>query len=180
MGTLNYFLGIQITPTAYGLQLTQSKYASNLLHRFNMPNANSTKTPCNPSTRLTPYDGIALSDPSNIEVLLRLYNIWHLHDLILLLVFRNCVNFYIILPLSTLKLQKGFWGMSRVLFTKEFFFLLVLWAFLPLLLQIGLKIPVTESPLLALLFSWGPILSLGHLRSKQQCLDHPWKLNIEL
>lgn len=63
MGTLNYFLGIQITPTTYGLQLTQSKYASNLLHRFNMPNANSTKTPCNPSTRLTPYDGIALSDP---------------------------------------------------------------------------------------------------------------------
>ena len=117
---------------------------------------------------------------SNIEVLLGLYNIWHLHDLILLLVFSNCVNFYIILPLSTLKLQKGFWGMSRVLFTKEFFFLLVLWAFLPLLLQIRLEIPVTESPLLALLFSWGPILSLGHLRSKQQCLDHPWKLNIEL
>ena len=28
-----------------------------------MPNANSTKTPYNPSTRLTPYDGIALSDP---------------------------------------------------------------------------------------------------------------------
>lgn len=73
LGTLNYFLGIQITPTTYGLQLTQSKYASNLLHRFNMHNANPTKTPCNPSTRLSPYDGIALFDPIEYRSLVRAF-----------------------------------------------------------------------------------------------------------
>ena len=42
---LNYFLGIQITRTSYGLTLTQSKYASDVLHRFNMKNSKPTKTP---------------------------------------------------------------------------------------------------------------------------------------
>lgn len=64
LGPLNYILGIQITRTKFGLSLTQSKYASDVLYRFHMENSNLTKTPCCPSTRLVPHDGVALSDPS--------------------------------------------------------------------------------------------------------------------
>ena len=57
-------MGIQITQTTYGLTLTQSKYASDVLHRFHMENSKATKTPCFPSTKLVPYDGVAFSDPT--------------------------------------------------------------------------------------------------------------------
>lgn len=38
-----------------------------------MHNANPTKTPCNPSTRLSPYDGIALFDPIEYRSLVRAF-----------------------------------------------------------------------------------------------------------
>ena len=64
LGSLNYFLGIQITKFSYGLTLTRSKYASDVLHRFHMENSKPTKTPSCSSTRLVPHDGVPLSDPS--------------------------------------------------------------------------------------------------------------------
>ena len=51
-------------PTRFGLTLCQSKYASDVLHRFNMENSKPTKTPCCPNMRLTPFDGSVLPDPS--------------------------------------------------------------------------------------------------------------------
>ena len=36
LGALSYFLGIQIVPSKFGLTLCQSKYASDVLHRFKM------------------------------------------------------------------------------------------------------------------------------------------------
>ena len=64
LGVLNYFLSVQISRTPVGLHLTQSKYASNILHRFHMENFKPTKTPCCPSTRLLLHDGVALFDPT--------------------------------------------------------------------------------------------------------------------
>ena len=64
LGALSYFLGIQIMPTRFGLTLCQSKYASDVLHRFNMENSKPTKTPCCPHVRLTLFDGSVLRDPS--------------------------------------------------------------------------------------------------------------------
>ena len=64
LGDLHYFFGIQITPSPHGLLLSQTKYASNILHRFHMENAKPTKTPCCPSTRLVPFEGVPLSDPT--------------------------------------------------------------------------------------------------------------------
>ena len=64
LGSLHYFLGTQITRTQFGLILTQSKYAFDVLHRFHMENSKPTKTPCCPSTRLLPYDGFSLSNPT--------------------------------------------------------------------------------------------------------------------
>ena len=64
LGALSYFLGIQIVPSRFGLTLCQSKYASDVLHRFNMENSKPTKTPCCPNVLLTPFDGYVLPDPS--------------------------------------------------------------------------------------------------------------------
>ena len=64
LGPLNYFLGIQITPTKYGLTLSQTKYAFDVLYRFNMHNSKPTKTPCCLATKLTPDSSLRLSDPS--------------------------------------------------------------------------------------------------------------------
>ena len=63
LGALSYFLGIQIMPSRFGLTLCQSKYASDVLHRFNMENSKPTKTPCCPNVCLTPFDGSILADP---------------------------------------------------------------------------------------------------------------------
>ena len=60
LGALSYFLGIQIVPSKFGLTLCQSKYASNVLHRFKMENSKPMKTPCCPNVRLTPFDGSVL------------------------------------------------------------------------------------------------------------------------
>lgn len=64
LGPLNYFLGIQITCTQFGLTLTKSKYASDVLHHFNMENSKTTKTSCCPSTRLMPHARIYLTYPT--------------------------------------------------------------------------------------------------------------------
>ena len=45
IGDLNYFLGIEANRTAKGLLLTQQKYITDLLARFNMADANSVSTP---------------------------------------------------------------------------------------------------------------------------------------
>jgi len=67
LSALNYFLGVQISWTQFGLTLTQSKYVSDVLHWFHMENSKPTKTPCYPSTRLLPQDGVAFSDPTEFQ-----------------------------------------------------------------------------------------------------------------
>ena len=63
LGALSYYLGIQIVPSRFGLTLYQSKYASDVLHRFKMENSKPTKTPCCPIVHLTPFEGSVLPDP---------------------------------------------------------------------------------------------------------------------
>ena len=64
IGPLSYFLGIQISHTKDGITLTQTKYASDVLHRFNMENSKPVKTPCCSSSCLVPHSGILLSNPT--------------------------------------------------------------------------------------------------------------------
>ena len=63
LGSLNYFLGIQVTRDSAGLHLSQAKYASNLLHKHNMFNTKPISTPCIPNNRLSLHDGAKLPDP---------------------------------------------------------------------------------------------------------------------
>jgi hypothetical protein len=53
LGTLNYFLGIEVHHTSHGLLLTQQKYIKDLMTRTNMAAAKGVSTPMLPSDKLS-------------------------------------------------------------------------------------------------------------------------------
>ncbi|KAL8119296.1 hypothetical protein AgCh_016723 [Apium graveolens] len=53
MGELNYFLGLQIKQSKYGIYVHQSKYVKNLLTRFGFDNVKPKSTPMNQNSKLT-------------------------------------------------------------------------------------------------------------------------------
>jgi hypothetical protein len=61
LGTLNYFLGIEVHHNDQGLILTQEKYVRDLLDRINMANYHGVPTPMLPSDKLFPDAGDKLS-----------------------------------------------------------------------------------------------------------------------
>ena len=64
LGELNFFLGMEITRFADHLFLSQTRYAVDLLKRFNMTECKPCPTPLPYDTRLSILDGDPLSDPS--------------------------------------------------------------------------------------------------------------------
>ena len=62
LGPLNYFLGLQITRSSKGLFLTQTKYAQDLLLKFQMHSSKPTRSPCAPYLRLVPNERSFLSN----------------------------------------------------------------------------------------------------------------------
>jgi hypothetical protein len=73
MGTLHYFLGLQIQRSSQGLTLTQTKYATDLLIKHNMLNCSPCKTPCVPNTHLSVTCGKPLTDIHAIVALWELF-----------------------------------------------------------------------------------------------------------
>jgi histone deacetylase 1/2 len=65
LGRLEYFLGLEASYNSGGMQLTQRKYAFDLLHRVNMENCNPTSTPLVATEQLSRESGTPLgSDDS--------------------------------------------------------------------------------------------------------------------
>lgn len=64
LGSLTYFLGVEVSWLSDGLQLTQSKYIKDLLHRANMQDASSVSTPSTPQIDLTGMTSDAFDDPT--------------------------------------------------------------------------------------------------------------------
>lgn len=62
LGDLHYFLGIEATRSSHTLQLKQTRYALDLLERFNMTSCKPATTPTAPNSRLSLYEGDLLSD----------------------------------------------------------------------------------------------------------------------
>ncbi|GJY18433.1 ribonuclease H-like domain-containing protein [Tanacetum coccineum] len=63
LGALNYFLGISVTHDSIGMDLSQNKYALELLKRAHMANCNPTRTPVDTESKLG-FDGDPISDPT--------------------------------------------------------------------------------------------------------------------
>jgi len=64
LGSLHFFLGIQITHTSTGLFLSQSKYVEDLLLKSEMVDAKPCDTPCLPYHRLLKEDGAPYPNPT--------------------------------------------------------------------------------------------------------------------
>ncbi|XP_018499873.2 uncharacterized mitochondrial protein AtMg00810-like [Pyrus x bretschneideri] len=64
LGSLHYFLGIQITQTAEGLFLSQHNYVNDLLTKTEMHQSKPCATPCLPHNRLLKDDGTPFDNPA--------------------------------------------------------------------------------------------------------------------
>lgn len=62
---LNYFLGVEALRTNNGLHLSQRKYISDLLHRFDMSAAKPVSTSIATDHKITIKSGVPLSNPSD-------------------------------------------------------------------------------------------------------------------
>uniref|UniRef100_A0A2N9IFB3 AP2/ERF domain-containing protein n=1 Tax=Fagus sylvatica TaxID=28930 RepID=A0A2N9IFB3_FAGSY len=69
LGPLHYFLGLQLQYHTSGFTVHQTKYATDLLSRFNMTSCKPSSTPFASSSRLTPTQGHPFSDPTSFRSL---------------------------------------------------------------------------------------------------------------
>ncbi|XP_050281330.1 uncharacterized mitochondrial protein AtMg00810-like [Quercus robur] len=63
LGRLHYFLRLQFDYTPAGLFVHQTKYATDLLHKFSMSECKPCKTPCTPNAHLIANDSPLLPNP---------------------------------------------------------------------------------------------------------------------
>jgi hypothetical protein len=63
LGSLHYFLGLQVTRTPSRLYINQANYAQDLLKKHNMLDCKPASSPSCPNTRLSLHDGDPLLDP---------------------------------------------------------------------------------------------------------------------
>ena len=64
LGQLSYFLGLEVTSTAHGFQLSQQRYTTDLLARAALSDSRTVDTPMELYLQLRPDDGVSLSDPT--------------------------------------------------------------------------------------------------------------------
>jgi hypothetical protein len=62
LGTLSYFLGLEVTSSTDGYYLSQAKYASDLLSRAGLTDSKTTSSPLETNVKLLATDGEPLSD----------------------------------------------------------------------------------------------------------------------
>ena len=62
LGTLSYFLELEVTSSSDGYYLFQAKYASNLLSKASITNNKIVSNPLEYNAKLTPLDGEPISD----------------------------------------------------------------------------------------------------------------------
>jgi len=64
LGSLHYFLGIEVIPVKDGLLLSQQKYIRDLLNKTNMADAKPVNSPVSSSSTLSAFTGDPMEDPS--------------------------------------------------------------------------------------------------------------------
>ena len=69
LGTLSYFLGLEVTSSSNGYYLSQAKYAFDLLSKADITNKKTVSTPLEYNAKLTPLDGEPISDATRYRQL---------------------------------------------------------------------------------------------------------------
>ena len=69
LGTLSYFLGLEITSSSDEYYLSQVKYASDLLSKVGITNNKIVSTPLEYNAKLTPLDGKLISNATRYRQL---------------------------------------------------------------------------------------------------------------
>ena len=69
LGTLNYFLGLEVTSSSDGYYLSQAKYTSNLLSKAGITNNKTVSAPLEYNAKLTPLDSEPISDATRYRQL---------------------------------------------------------------------------------------------------------------
>ncbi|XP_048491380.1 secreted RxLR effector protein 161-like [Beta vulgaris subsp. vulgaris] len=62
LGLLHYFLGLEVKQSPDGIFISQRKYATDLLKRFNLLNCKSMHTPINVNEKLVAHDGTSMAN----------------------------------------------------------------------------------------------------------------------
>ena len=120
LGTLSYFLGLEVTSSFDGYYLSLAKYASDLLSKAGITNNKIVSTSLEYNAKLTPLDGEPISDATRYRQLVG--------SLIYLIVTRPdishawvwLVSLWMPLVLSTMLLFYGFSDMSKAHFIMVF------------------------------------------------------------
>ena len=69
LGSLSYFLGVEVVPTPQGLFLSQKKYIVDLLQRTSMAAANPAPTPMTTDSPLTLHSGSLIDNPTEYRAI---------------------------------------------------------------------------------------------------------------
>lgn len=69
LGSLSYFLGLEVTSLSSGLHISQTKYVVDMLKQSNMLNCKPCSTPMAAKVQLSTHDGTLLSNPSEFRCL---------------------------------------------------------------------------------------------------------------
>ncbi|XP_057723854.1 uncharacterized mitochondrial protein AtMg00810-like [Arachis stenosperma] len=64
LGSLSYFLSLEVMSTVDGIYLSQAKYASDLLARAGIIDSRTESTPLKPKVRFSPMNGTVLDNPT--------------------------------------------------------------------------------------------------------------------
>ncbi|KAK3029645.1 hypothetical protein RJ639_037962 [Escallonia herrerae] len=64
LGTLSYFIGLEVSTASDGYNLSQAKYASDLLSRAGLTESKTASTPLESNVKFSPLDGTLLHDPT--------------------------------------------------------------------------------------------------------------------
>ncbi|GKV48377.1 hypothetical protein SLEP1_g55201 [Rubroshorea leprosula] len=77
LGSLSYFLGLEVTSSDAGYLLSQMKYASDLISKIDLTDSKNVSTPLEPNVKLTPLDGSPLPDPTRYRQLVGSFTMTH-------------------------------------------------------------------------------------------------------
>ena len=69
LGTLSYFLGLEVTSSSNGYYLSQAKYAYDLLSKASITDNKTVSTPLEFNAKLTPLNGKPISDATRYRQL---------------------------------------------------------------------------------------------------------------